>query len=164
MKAGRRSALGAQRYRCQNPAYGTKTFMLKYRYKAREPAPRNKSWIGPSMVAASETPRGYSKSTKTPSSAHLKKAGRLAQINPNFQASNPDGNREVRLERVCETAELDGQWPFAGNKSNQRWLWYAVDHAHQHRPGLCLWQTPGCGVRTVESLAEAVGYQPFLYR
>ena len=26
-------------------------------------------------------------------------------------------------------AELDEQWSYVGNKSNQRWLWYAVDHA-----------------------------------
>ena len=25
-------------------------------------------------------------------------------------------------------AELDEQWSFVGKKSNQRWLWYAVDH------------------------------------
>jgi insertion element IS1 protein InsB len=36
---------------------------------------------------------------------------------------------EVRLEPACEAAELDEQWSFVGNKSNQRWLWYAVDHA-----------------------------------
>jgi transposase-like protein len=31
------SALGSQRYRCQNPDCPTKTFMLNYRYKAYEP-------------------------------------------------------------------------------------------------------------------------------
>ncbi|PPK78249.1 insertion element IS1 protein InsB [Methylobacter tundripaludum] len=36
---------------------------------------------------------------------------------------------EVRLELACEAAEMDEQWSFVGNKSNQRWLWYAVDHA-----------------------------------
>ena len=35
----------------------------------------------------------------------------------------------VRLELACEEAEMDEQWSFVGNKSNQRWLWYAVDHA-----------------------------------
>jgi len=33
------------------------------------------------------------------------------------------------LERVCDADELDEQWSFVGNKSNQRWLWHAVDHA-----------------------------------
>ena len=33
------------------------------------------------------------------------------------------------MERVCDAAQLDEQWSFVGNKSNQRWLWHAVDHA-----------------------------------
>jgi insertion element IS1 protein InsB len=36
---------------------------------------------------------------------------------------------EISLGRVCAEAELDEQWSYVGNKSNQRWLWYAVDHA-----------------------------------
>jgi len=34
----------------------------------------------------------------------------------------------MRLELACEAAEMDEQWSFVGNKSNQRWLWYVVDH------------------------------------
>ena len=30
---------------------------------------------------------------------------------------------------VCEEAEIDEQWSYVGNKSNQRWLWYAVEHS-----------------------------------
>ncbi|TAK64619.1 IS1 family transposase [Methylobacter sp.] len=30
---------------------------------------------------------------------------------------------------ACKEAEMDMQWSFVGNQSNQRWLWYAVDHA-----------------------------------
>ena len=50
------------------------------------------------------------------------------QVNPLYlkDAGKP---REVRLELACEAAELDEQWSFVGNKPNQRWLWYAVDHA-----------------------------------
>jgi IS1 family transposase len=36
---------------------------------------------------------------------------------------------DVRLELVCEEAEIDEQWSFVEKKSNQRWLWHAVDHA-----------------------------------
>jgi insertion element IS1 protein InsB len=50
-------------------------------------------------------------------------------VNPNFQVLNASGNLAVRLELACEEAEMDEQWSFVGNKSNQRWLWYAVDHA-----------------------------------
>ncbi len=46
-----------------------------------------------------------------------------------FFTMNTDISLEVRLERVCEEAELDEQWSFVGNKSNQRWLWHAIDHA-----------------------------------
>jgi insertion element IS1 protein InsB len=28
----------------------------------------------------------------------------------------------------CEEAELDEQWSYVGKKSDQRWIWYAVDH------------------------------------
>ena len=27
------------------------------------------------------------------------------------------------------SAEIDEQWSFVGKKSNQRWIWYAVDHS-----------------------------------
>jgi IS1 family transposase len=58
----------------------------------------------------------------------LKKASSLVQVNPLYlkDAGKP---REVRLEPTCLEAELDEQWSFASNKSNQLWLWYAVDHA-----------------------------------
>lgn len=32
------------------------------------------------------------------------------------------------MELACKEAELDEQWSFVGKKSNQRWLWHAVDH------------------------------------
>ncbi len=50
-------------------------------------------------------------------------------MNPLFLASNTQHPLEVRLELACEAAELDEQWSFVGKKSNQRWLWHAVDHA-----------------------------------
>ncbi len=29
---------------------------------------------------------------------------------------------------TCEESEIDEQWSYVGDKSNQRWLWHAVDH------------------------------------
>lgn len=51
-------------------------------------------------------------------------------MNPFFHpvASGADG-LQVSMGRLCSEAELDEQWSYVGNKSNQRWLWYAVDHA-----------------------------------
>ena len=34
----------------------------------------------------------------------------------------------VELQGICE-AEMDEQWSYVGKKSEQRWLWYAIDHA-----------------------------------
>jgi insertion element IS1 protein InsB len=42
---------------------------------------------------------------------------------------NAEANLAVRLELACDEAEMDEQWSYVGSKSNQRWLWYAVDHA-----------------------------------
>lgn len=49
----------------------------------------------------------------------------MIKVNPNFFI-NTEQEQEIHL--VCEEAELDEQWSYVGNKSNQRWLWYAVDH------------------------------------
>ena len=35
----------------------------------------------------------------------------------------------IHVGPVCQEAELDEQWSYVHDKSNQRWLWYAVDHA-----------------------------------
>ena len=50
-------------------------------------------------------------------------------MNPKFFCRDEKENPvDVMIYKVCEEAELDEQWSFVGNKSNQRWLWYAVDH------------------------------------
>ena len=52
------------------------------------------------------------------------------RVNPNFLpelAQKP--GLDVSLGRVELEAELDEPWSYVGNKSNPRWLWYAVDHA-----------------------------------
>ncbi len=45
--------------------------------------------------------------------------------------------------KTCEfrtkekTIEMGEQWSFVGNKSNQHWLWHAVDH--KTNTGACLY-------------------------
>lgn len=46
-----------------------------------------------------------------------------------FATLSTETPMEVRLEQVCEAAELDEQWSYVGKQSNQRRLWYAVNHA-----------------------------------
>ena len=35
----------------------------------------------------------------------------------------------IHVGRACQEAEIDEQWSYVFEKSNQRWLWHAVDHA-----------------------------------
>ena len=46
-------------------------------------------------------------------------------MNPKFQAESAFSH----VELICEEAEINEQWSFVGNKSNQRWIWYAVEHS-----------------------------------
>ena len=46
-------------------------------------------------------------------------------MNPNFQIPTAD----TKIEFICDEAEIDEQWSFVEKKSNQRWIWYAVDHS-----------------------------------
>jgi insertion element IS1 protein InsB len=49
-------------------------------------------------------------------------------VNPNFRPGT-NGEQVVRLKMACPEAEMDEQWPYVGDKPNQRWLWCAVDHS-----------------------------------
>ena len=35
----------------------------------------------------------------------------------------------IHVGRACQEAEIDEQWSYVFDQSNQRWLWHAVDHA-----------------------------------
>ena len=58
-----------------------------------------------------------------------RKENSLVQVNPNIRRLGLNTDSEVRLKFACDAAELDEQWSFVEKKSNQRWLWYAIDHA-----------------------------------
>jgi len=83
-----------------------------------------------STVEVSEIHRGFSAFTKNTVISILKSTeDSLVQVNPLFLQTNTDTPRDVRFELVCDEAEVDEQGSFVGKKSNQRWLWHAVDHA-----------------------------------
>ena len=56
------------------------------------------------------------------------KEANLLQVNPNIKTIGLNAESEVSLKLGCDLAEIDEQWSFVGSKSNQRWLWYAIDH------------------------------------
>ena len=49
-------------------------------------------------------------------------------MSKSIQTSKPP-TVDANIEFVCEEAEIDEQWSFVENKSNQRWIWYAVEHS-----------------------------------
>jgi IS1 family transposase/transposase-like protein len=121
---------GTQRYRCQNLECSTKTFMLKYRYKAYE------SGIDVQTIDMAingsgirDTARVLKVNKNTVIRTLKNKEANIVQVNPLFHTLCAENPLEVRIQLVCDEAELDEQWSFVGKKSNQRWLWHAVDHA-----------------------------------
>jgi IS1 family transposase len=104
--------------------------MLEYYYKAYEPGIKEK--IVEMAINSSgirDTARVLNINKNTVIRTLKKKHNSIVQVNPMFLTMNTTVALEVRLELACEEAELDEQWSFVGKKSNQRWLWHAVDHA-----------------------------------
>ena len=127
----KKSGLGrlrTQRYRCCNKNCHVTTFMLKYAYHACEPGVKNKIIdMATNSSGISDTARVL-KISKTTVIDHIRKKGDIVvNINPNIADLCANGDVEIVIERALE-AELDEQWSYVGDKSNQRWIWYAVDH------------------------------------
>ena len=52
----------------------------------------------------------------------------LVQVNPNIKTVGVNAESKISLKLGCDLAEIDEQCSFVGSKSNQHWLWYAIDH------------------------------------
>ena len=104
--------------------------MLKYRYKACIPGVQ-KQVVDMAINGSGirDTSRVLQISKTTTINIIRRKEANLVEVNPNIRTLGLSVDNEVRLEPACEAAELDEQWSFVDRKSNQRWLWYAVDHA-----------------------------------
>ena len=128
-KAGK-SATGVQRYSCLNNACKKHTFMLQYVYKACEPGIK-KSIIDMTLNASGirDIGRVLKVARSTIIRTIKKKSDSLVQVNPNFEYSQTQEEREVSFKPCSIEVEADEQWSFVEKKSNQRWIWYAVDHA-----------------------------------
>jgi insertion element IS1 protein InsB len=56
-----------------------------------------------------------------------KKAPAVTQVNERLLPTLDPEHVDVILRQV-EKAEMDEMWSFGGSKSQQRWLWHAIDH------------------------------------
>ena len=51
----------------------------------------------------------------------------MLSINLPVLSSFENKNRLIKIEKI-ENVEADEMWSFVQKKSNQRWLWHAIDH------------------------------------
>ena len=110
----------------------------------------------------SDTSRVLKVSKGTLTIAIAKQEDQLVSANPNIrQLTNEESDMTVRVLPACEEAELDEQWSFVGNKSNQRWLWYAVEHKTNTVLAYVFGRRKDEVFRKLKDLLEPFGIQKF---
>jgi IS1 family transposase len=62
---------------------------------------------------------------------------------------------------LAEEAEIDEQWSYVGKKSNQRWLWHAIDHVTGHVLAYVLGKRKDDVFRELQGLLEPFGIKRF---
>jgi transposase-like protein len=116
-----------QRYRCDNFDGPRTIFLLQYRDKGRLPAVQQQiidMTLNGSGVRESSVSCG---SVRPRSSTCSKKAPTVKQVHERLLHTLDPPHVDVILRQV-EQAEMDEMWSFVGRKSQQRWLWHAIDH------------------------------------
>jgi len=78
-------------------------------------------------------------------------------VNPKFQAESAFSN----VELICEESEIDEQWSFVGNKSNQRWIWYAIEHSTNIILAYIFGKRKDIGFKKLKSLLAALKIKRF---
>ena len=118
-----------QRYRCKNESCHKWTFICDYVYQACRIEIKEKII---DMTLNSSGIRDISRVLKISHTTVIKeikkKESLLKSVNQSLleKIQNPS-ELQVVITRHKE-AELDEMWSFVQNKSNQRWLWHAIDH------------------------------------
>ena len=127
-----KSGEGKQRYLCQDQACYGKTFIRDYSDLGRLPQ------IKEQIIEMSLNGSGIRdiarvlKISPTPVIEEIKKETELSAVNTVLlhQLNPPEVVVELRQHiEFIEGAECDEMWSFVGSKAQQRWLWYAIDHA-----------------------------------
>jgi insertion element IS1 protein InsB len=123
-----KQANGTQRYHCNNPDCPRTIFLLQYRDKGRLPAVKQQivdMTLNGSGVR--DIVRVLGVSSATVIDVLKKKEPTVKQVNERLLKRLDPAQVEVIVHKV-EEAEVDEMWSFVGSKSQQRWLWHAIDH------------------------------------
>jgi insertion element IS1 protein InsB len=123
-----KQANGTQRYRCNNRDCPRTIFLLQYQDKGRLPAVRQQivdMTLNGSGVR--DIVRVLRVSSATVIDVLKKKEPAVKQVNERLLRTLAPPHVDVLLRQV-DAAEMDEMWSFVGSKSQQRWLWHAIDH------------------------------------
>src|SRR2546425_12558016 len=123
-----KQANGTQRYRCNNRDGPRTIFLLQYQDKGRLPAVKQQivdMTLNGSGVR--DIVRVLRVSSATVIDVLKKKEPAVKQVNERLLDTLDLPHVDVIL-RQAEKAEIDEMWSFVGSKSQQRWLWHAIDH------------------------------------
>ncbi len=121
-------ANGTQRYRCNSVARPRTIFLLQYQDHGRLPAvkqPIVDMTLNGSGVR--DIVRVLRVSSATVINVLKKKEPAVKQVHARLLRTLDPPHVNVILRQVGE-AEVDEMWSFVGSKSQQRWLWHAIDH------------------------------------
>jgi IS1 family transposase/transposase-like protein len=119
-----------QRFLCKNKMCSHQTFLLDYSDIGRQP--HIKDLILAMAINGSgirDTARVLKISKNTVISTLKNAEGLIKNINLELLEKNSKNEIEIDIVPVNQVdVELDEMWSFVGDKSNQRWLWLAIDH------------------------------------
>ncbi len=62
---------------------------------------------------------------------------------------------------MCYEAEIDEQWSFVGKKSNQRWMWHAIDHSSNTVIAYVLGKRTDKAFKELQTLLEPLGIKKY---
>lgn len=157
------SRSGRQRYLCKTPDCNTKTFMLEYHYRGCIPEVRKQVLdMAINGSGIRDTGRVLRINKGTVINTIAKQEGKLLSVNPQIrQLLDSECGTSAYILPACEAAELDEQWSFVGDKSNQRWLWYAVDHKTNTVLAYVFGKRKDEVFRQLKKLLEPFGIQKF---
>jgi len=119
------SSTGKQRYECKNCK---KTFQNDYTYNACEPNTRSEIYfqtINGSGVRAIARNLGIAKDTVISTLRSFDSS--LWYVNHSYLERIKSDNVVIEIVSATEV-EMDEMWSFVHDKSQQYWLWWAIDH------------------------------------
>ena len=127
-KYGTDNKTGKQRYMCNNDECERKTFIGEYTYIACDPSTRAKIFfhvVNGNGTRATARILGIDKGTVTATLRSIEPY--LWHVNYDYIQERQSESIEIDIVSVDE-AEMDEMWSFVHDKSQQYWLWWAIDH------------------------------------